>query len=215
MATDQSRWVFGEAPLAEVADLAQELRELTNTVLALEHAPDQLRSLTGQIRDARERLERSLPTDLTPRIGDASRPEQRVYIDHSRDVGEYNPCFPLYELECADDRAVGTVTFPISYEGPPGIVHGGFLAVYFDCVLQQLNCDLGLAGKTTNLAVRYRRPTPLLTPLRVTAERTLDDDRIRSHAELFLDDELLCTAEMSAFKGNRAGLPAVSPRRSP
>ena len=25
------------------------------------------------------------------------------------------------------DRATGTVTFPIAYEGPPGIVHGGFL----------------------------------------------------------------------------------------
>jgi hypothetical protein len=215
VATEHGRWVFGEAPLPEVAELAQELRALTSAILALEHAPDEIRTLTGQIRGARERLASSLPPDLTPRIGDAPRPEQRVYIDHSRDVGDYNPCFPQYDLECADDRAAGTVTFPICYEGPPGIVHGGFLAVFFDCILQQLNCDLGLAGKTTNLAMRYRRPTPLLTALRVTAERSLEDDRIQSHAELFLDDALLCTAEMSAFKGHREGLPTVSPRRAP
>jgi acyl-coenzyme A thioesterase PaaI-like protein len=211
---EHNPWVFGEAPLAEVADLAQELRELTSAVLALEQAPDEIRSLTAQIRETRARLAPSLPADPTPRIGDAPRPEQRVYVDHSRDVGDYNPCFPQYRLDCADDAAVGTVTFPVCYEGPPGIVHGGFLAVFFDCVLQQLNCDLGLAGKTTNLAVRYRRPTPLLTPLRVTATRTLDGDRIRSRAELLHDDELLCTAEMAAVAGNRAALPAVSPRRA-
>jgi len=213
VANAHNRWVFGEAPLAQVVDLAQELRELTSAVLALEHAPDEIRVLTDQIRTARERLAPMLPVDPTPRIGDAPRPEQRVYLDHSRDVGDYNPCFPQYRLECADDRAEGTVTFPLCSEGPPGIVHGGVLSLFFDCALQQLNCDLGLAGKTTNLAVRYRRPTPLLTPLRVVAERTLDGDRIRSHAELFLDDELLCAAEMAAVAGNREALPAVSPRR--
>jgi hypothetical protein len=211
--TEQTRWVFGEAPLPEVMDLASELRELTSAVLSLEHAPAEIRTLTEQLRAAREQLAQLLPADPTPRIGDAPRPEQRVYIDHSRDVGDYNPCFPQYQLECADDRAEGSVTFPVCYEGPPGIVHGGFLALFFDCALQQLNCDLGLAGRTTNLTMRYRRPTPLLTPLRVTATRTVEGDRIHSQAELYLDGELLCGVEMSAVKGNRAALPAVSPRR--
>lgn len=214
VANERSRWVFGERPLPEVADLARELRELTSAILALEHAPEELRALTAQVRATRERLAMALPAELSPRIGDAPRPEQRVYVDHSRDIGDFNPCFPLYELACADDRAVGTVMFPICYEGPPGIVHGGFLAVFFDCVLQQLNCDLGLAGKTTNLAVRYRRPTPLLRPLRVTAHRIVEGDRIHSEAELFLDDEPLCTAEMAAVAGSRDALPAVSPRRA-
>ena len=74
-----------------------------------------------------------------------------------------------------DDGAHGTVEFPISYEGPPGLVHGGFLAVFFDCVFQELNCALGLAGKTAELSVRFRRPTPLLTPLTYRAERIVDD----------------------------------------
>ena len=41
--------------------------------------------------------------------------------------------------------------FPIAYEGPPGIVHGGFLAVFFDSIIQHHNCDVGVAGKTTSL----------------------------------------------------------------
>ena len=215
-ATEHTRWTFGETPLAEVVDLAHEVREVTSTALALERAPEALGTLVAQIRAARERLAASLPADLSPRIGDAPRPDQRVYVDHSRDVGDYNPCFPTYRMEsCADDRATGGVAFPLCYEGPPGIVHGGFLAVFFDCVLQQLNCDLGVAGKTTDLAVRYRRPTPLSTPLRFIATRVLDGDRIRSGAELHLDDVLLCTAEMAAVAGRQEALPAVSPRRVP
>lgn len=211
---EQPRWVFGNEPLPEVVDLAGELRELLNTVLALETAPSELPELVARVRAAREAMAVGLPADLAPRIGDAATDGMRVYVDHSRDVGDYHPGFPVYELHCADDRADGEVTFPIVYEGPPGVVHGGFLALFFDCVLQQLNCDMGLAGKTTRLALKYRRPTPLDRTLRVVASRTVADDRIHSEAQLLDGDELLCSAEMSAFAGNRANLPAVSPRRT-
>jgi hypothetical protein len=210
---EQPKWTFGVAPLPEVVDLAHELRELANVMLALESAPAELRVLTEHVRAAREVLARDLPTDLSPRLGPDPDPGQRVYVDHSRDVGEYNPGFPLYSLTCADDRADGEVEFPLCYEGPPGIVHGGFLAVFFDCVLQQLNCDLGVAGKTATIALRFRRPTPLLRRLRVAARRKVDGDRIHSEAELYDGDELLCAAEMSAVAGRVENLPAVSPRR--
>ncbi len=146
-------------------------------------------------------------------VGERATPDQRVYVDHSRDVGSYNPFFPDYELRAEGSTARGTVSFPVCYEGPPGIVHGGFLALFFDCVLQQLNCDLGLAGKTAELSLRFRRPTPLLTPLVVHAERSIEGSRIRSRAELLLDDKVLCEAEMQAAAGNRDALPTVSPRR--
>ncbi len=207
------RWEFGNAPLPEVVALAGELRTLLDAVLALEAAPPELADLTARVRAAREAMTPALPADPAPRIGDAATDAMRVYVDHSRDVGAYHPAFPEYTLRCADDRAEGEVTFPIVYEGPPGVVHGGFLALFFDCVLQQLSCDMGRAGKTTRLALRYRRPTPLGRPLRVEAERSVEGDRIHSEARLLDGDELLCSAEMSAFAGNRADLPAVSPRR--
>jgi hypothetical protein len=210
---EQPKWTFGVAPLPEVVDLAHELRELTNVMLALETAPEEVGALTAHVRAARERLVRHVPPDLSPRLGADADPGQRVYIDHSRDVGEFNPCFPLYSLSCADDRADGEVEFPLCYEGPPGIVHGGFLAVFFDLVLQQLNCDLGVAGKTVTIAMRFRRPTPLLRRLRVSATRKIDGDRINAVGELYDGAELLCAAEMSAVAGRLENLPAVSPRR--
>lgn len=207
------KWYFGETPLPEVVELAGVLRELTSTVLSLERPTPELGELTEALRDAQRGLAAAAPRDPSPRIGEHATSEQRVYVDHSRDIGEYNPCFPDYELQVEGTEGHGTVEFAVCYEGPPGIVHGGFLAVFFDCVLQQLNCDLGLAGKTAELAVRFRRPTPLLTALVVHADRSIDGTRIRSHAELLLDGKVLCEAEMSAVAGDRSALPLVSPRR--
>ena len=206
-------WVFGEPPLPTVVELAGALRDLTDTVLSLEHSSPELEALVQTVREARQMLAAQAPGDLRPRVGDHPSDEQRVYVDHGYDVGDYNPCFPQYSFAIDGDGAHGTVEFSVSYEGPPGIVHGGFLAVFFDCVLQQLNCALGLAGKTAELSVRFRRPTPLLTPLVYRAERVVDDRRITAHAELFLGDDLLCEAHMLAAKGEHIALPAVSPRR--
>lgn len=212
--TVQKDWVFGEPPLPTVVELASALRDLTDTVLSLERSSPELRALVKTVRDAQQQLAEQAPADLRPRVGDDPSPDRRVYVDHGYAVGEYNPCFPRYSLEIDDDGAHGTVAFPISYEGPPGIVHGGFLAVFFDCVLQELNCALGLAGKTAELSVRFRRPAPLLTPLTYRAERVVDDRRITAHAELFLDEDLLCEAHLLAAKGDRSALPATSPRRA-
>ncbi len=213
-------WVFGESPLPTVVELASALRDLTDTVLSLERSSPELEALVRSVRDAHDVLAAQAPTDLRPRVGAGAGDAQRVYVDHGYDVGDYNPCFPRYTFgvegdgEAAIGSAHGSVEFPVSYEGPPGIVHGGFLAVFFDCVLQQLNCALGLAGKTAELSLRYRRPTPLLTPLVYRAERVVDDRHITGHAELLLGDDLLCEAHMLAAKGDHAALPVVSPRRS-
>jgi len=207
-------WTFGESPLEDGRRIATVLRELIGTVLALELPGEELCVLADHLEAAAARLSLLLPLDLRPRVGSAPTDDQRVYLDHSRDIGEFNPCFPSYELRCADDSGEGTVEFPLLYEGPPGIVHGGVLAQFFDCVLQQLNCDLGLTGKTSDLSVRYRRPTPLLTRLEVHARREVGATRIHSFAELRHDGKVLCEAEMRAVVSDRAALPAVSPRRS-
>ena len=207
------KWSFGETPLDQTRELAAVLRDLMGTALALEQPTAEMRDLIDELRTAQQRLAALGPTDLQPRIGDASDSAQRVYLDHSRDVGDYNACFPAFEMRAHDDRAEGRVTFPVVYEGPPGIVHGGFLALFFDCALTQLNCDMGLAGKTRSLSVRYRRPAPILTELEFVGERTVAEGSIVATGELRLDGTVLCAAEMNAAIGDRGALPAVSPRR--
>jgi hypothetical protein len=189
------------------------MRTVAGLVLSLEAPHPALERLAAALRTAETELARIAPADPWPRIGPEAAASRRVYIDHSGDVGAFNPCFPAYQIRVDGDRAAGTVRFPIVYEGPPGIVHGGFLALFFDSVVQHHNCELGLAGKTTSLGVRYRRPTPLLTDLAFEVERSVEEHRITSLARLRADGVVLCEAEVRAVAGNRAALPEVSPRR--
>lgn len=211
---NEGLWTFGEAPLTETCALAELLRAVAGHALALEEPTDTLHEVIAFLTDAEARLRAEAPIDLRPRIAHRTEPERRVYLDHSRAVASYNPAFPVYTLACADDAGEGEVTFPILYEGPPGTVHGGVIAQLLDTVLQQLNCDLGVAGRTTAIEVRYRRPVPLDRTIRIVAARTVDGTRIRSTAELHLDGRLLCDAVMTSEAGRRDDLPAVSPRRS-
>jgi hypothetical protein len=207
------RWEFGEAPLAQTTELAAALRRVTGLALAMEAPDPRVATLLEALHDAERALAGAVPPSSTPRVGPAVDSDGRVYLDHARDVGAYNPCFPEYELAVDGDSATGTVTFPMAYEGPPAIVHGGFQAVFFDCAIQHHNCDVGVAGKTTNLELRYRRPAPLLTALTFEIERATTEDRIESTARLFHDGRLCTEAVMRALAGDRSTLPAVSPRR--
>ena len=213
MVSTERPWSFGESPLPDQVEFTAVVRDLVGTVLSLECSSEQLDDLNAALREAQRRLAEQRPRDPAPRIGKDAGRDQRVYIDHSRDVGSFNPFFPVYELRCADDAGEGFVEFPVAYEGPPGLVHGGFLAVFFDCVLQQLNCDLGLTGKTSRLLISYRRPTPLLTRLEVHARRKITGGRITSEARLDLGGTVLCDAQMTSAVGDRGALPVVSPRR--
>ncbi|EUA87182.1 hypothetical protein I551_6303 [Mycobacterium ulcerans str. Harvey] len=78
-------------------------------------------------------------------------------------------------------------------------MHGGFLGVFFDCVIQHHNCVSGPSGKTRSLALTFRRPTPILTHLRFDITRSVTDQGISSKARLMVDEQLLCTGEVQTL----------------
>jgi hypothetical protein len=209
----QMVWKFGVEPLRQFFDFASLVRSVTGLVLSLETPAAALERLIAALRAAEDDLGPLVPADPAPRIGAKAHSDGRVYLDHARDIGAFNPCFPTYQIRIDGDRATGTVCFPIAYEGPPGLVHGGFLAVFFDSVMQHHNCEVGVAGKTTSLTVTYRRPTPLLAELQFEVGRVLQDRRIVSTARLMADGVVLCDAQMSAVAGDLSRLPEISPRR--
>jgi hypothetical protein len=208
------RWVFGVEPLPQTVEVASLLRSVAGLVLSLDAPHAAVERLAAALRSAEQELRTLAPPNPAPRIGRDAAGEGRVYLDHSRDIGAYNPCFPTYRIRVDGDRASGAVEFPVAYEGPPGIVHGGFLALFFDAVVQHHNCDAGQSGKTTSVVVTYRRPTPLLRELAFEVERTVDGRGITSLARLLAGDKVFCEAEVRAIAGDRAALPEVSPRRA-
>jgi hypothetical protein len=191
---------FGEAPLAQTVAAAGAIRRLSSLLLSLEHAHPTVEEILTQISDWERELSAAVPPDSAPRIGSDDNGSRRIYLDHATDIGAFNPCFPEYHFDHFDaDTASGRVAFPLVYEGPPGLVHGGFLGVFFDCVMQHQNCLAGLSGKTRSLKVTFRRPTPVLTDLRFDIARSEVERGITSTARLLLDDEVLCIGEVNTL----------------
>jgi hypothetical protein len=191
---------FGEAPLAQTTAAAAAIRRISSLLLALEHPHPTVDAMIAKFAEWESELAAAAPTDNTPRIGVVADDPRRVYLNHATDIGAYNPCFPEYRFDYLDaDNAGGRVLFPLVYEGPPGLVHGGFLAVFFDCVMQHQNCVTGLSGKTRSLLVTFRRATPVLTELRFDIVRSQAERGIASTARLLLGDEVLCTGEVNTL----------------
>jgi acyl-coenzyme A thioesterase PaaI-like protein len=191
---------FGEAPLAQTVAAAAAMRRLSSTLLALEQPHAAVDAMLVKFAEWESELAAAAPRDNAPRIGEAEDDPRRVYLNHATDIGAYNPCFPEYSFDYIEaDKATGRVLFPLVYEGPPGLVHGGFLAVFFDCVMQHQSCVTGLSGKTRSLNVTFRRPTPILTELRFDIVRSQAERAVTSTARVLLDDEVLCLGEVNTL----------------
>jgi acyl-coenzyme A thioesterase PaaI-like protein len=118
------------------------------------------------------------------------------FFDHSPMLGRANPLAPPIELRLEDGRIVGRATFGAAYEGPPGCVHGGFVAAAFDEVLGSTQSLSGAPGMTGRLTVHYRSPTPLHTELRFEGELvSVTGRKILTKGQLFAGDVLCAEAE--------------------
>lgn len=164
-------------------------------------------------------------TPLTPElervVADAARLRQEVdrlvapegleFVDRSPIIGTMNALAVPMEVgvTSADDGSPvveGRVTFPGSYQGPPGCVHGGFIAAYFDEVLGVVQALSGQPGMTANLSVNYRSPTPLHRPLVFRARIvSVEGRKIKTEGTLHHGDTL-CAEATAVFVSMSAEL---------
>ncbi|MFP6579492.1 MAG: PaaI family thioesterase [Myxococcota bacterium] len=121
-----------------------------------------------------------------------------AFFDKSPIIGLSNPLAPPIRLEADSDRsrAFGFVNFGTAYEGPPGCLHGGWVAASFDEVLGFANSITGNPGMTACLTVQYKKPTPLYTDLRfeATVDR-VEGRKTFTHCELFAGETLTAHCE--------------------
>ena len=89
-------------------------------------------------------------------------------------------------------QSTSTVTIPDHFRGYPGVVHGGIIAAMLDEVAgRALLIDGGddYLMVTLKLEVKYRRPTPTLTPLTIVGKVTQPGTtRAAVHGEIRLPD---------------------------
>ncbi|MBM0124925.1 PaaI family thioesterase [Pimelobacter simplex] len=100
------------------------------------------------------------------------------------------------EPDSPDGAVSGTVNLGISYQGPPGCVHGGISALLLDHTLGVANAHAGTSGMTGTLTLRYERPVPLHTDLVVRGwQERVEGRKIWSHGTITSGDEVLVRAE--------------------
>lgn len=214
------RRVEGRRLAAAMREVIEHLVSTTATTEQLASAADDLEGFAALLRD--------LPTGQTYRgfaesanaggeTGDArpGDPEWFAFFDYSPFIGLANPLSPPVELEYSGDRIVGRVTFGAAYEGPPGCVHGGYIAAVFDELLGATQSLSGDQGMTAHLGVDYRRPTPLGVPL--TLEGWLegrDGRKIFARGSLHADGELTAEADGLFIAFDRAKFQALLASRN-
>ncbi|MGH0034458.1 MAG: PaaI family thioesterase [Myxococcota bacterium] len=152
----------------EARALADEVRELVETLSTREIEPEALREAARAVRHARERISgapraRWYDDPLSAFDSPVSR---RAYLELSPIRGRLNPVAPPIEVEFGErpdgERIVrGRARLGVRYEGPPHGVHGGWVAALFDEVLGQAQALSGGPGVTAVLNVKYRHVTPI------------------------------------------------------
>lgn len=127
----------------------------------------------------------------------ANSGDPHAFFDNSPIIGRANPLAPPIAITVQEDRSVvGEVCYGAAYEGPPGCVHGGYVAAAFDEVLGMTQSLTGKPGMTGTLTVRYRRPTPLHADLRFEGRvDRIDGRKIFTVGQSFANGELLCEAD--------------------
>jgi acyl-coenzyme A thioesterase PaaI-like protein len=117
-----------------------------------------------------------------------------AFFDQSPLIGLANPLAPPITIGKSGERtALATVRFGSAYEGPPGSVHGGFVAAAFDEVLGFVQSLSGNPGMTGTLVVRYLEPTPLHEELRFEAEWVRSEGR-----KIFCEGKLIANGVVTA-----------------
>jgi len=96
--------------------------------------------------------------------------------------------FGVMDQVCDGMRSQGRITCPRSFEGLPGIAHGGWIAGAFDDVMGRFASNLAQSVHTTTLTIDFLRPVPVEHVLHFTVEGEAHAQGWRATAS-FVDPE--------------------------
>ena len=154
---------------------------------------DSLAEMAENLLEASTHLE---VRDHIPSMFEELREDRFIFFDHSPLSGSLSPVSAPLNLAVEGEKVVGRVNFGASFEGPPGHVHGGWVASAFDEVMGMVQAHFSEPGMTGKLVVRYQKPTPLHTDLTFVAwVESVKGRKIVTRAKAFNGDEQIAEAE--------------------
>ncbi len=112
------------------------------------------------------------------------------------EVFTYNPMGVPLRISVFGTEATATVPTTALFEGPPGVVHGGFVASMLDALLSTLVQAQEIRAVTVRLDVRFLRAVETGTPLhlRGTVE-AIEGRKVRAVGRIHAEDDLVAEAE--------------------
>ena len=178
--------------------LASATRVLNEKLVSADIDPELAAALTEKIEGLTAEL--SQAQQVTGLVDMAKRGQRGTIDDVMGELvsvgGRSHPCSPELRWQEASNRITGTVKFSQAFEGPPGHVHGGWVAGVLDHLMGMTHVRTGHPGMTGGLSVRYLKPTPLNQVIEVSAQATeLDDKRTEVKAEMRFGETTTATAE--------------------
>ena len=173
--------------------LGAALRQLSDVVVRSAADPAELDEAAARIEALCDRLS---PVQR-------ARPHDNPFHPMSLVGGRAHPAAPQLHMARDPDGGAagvagavrGTVRLGPTYEGGPGLVHGGVLALLVDHAMGQALFLSGHRAMTVSLQLRYRAPTPLGVELTVRAglER-VEGRKLHVSAEVAVGDTVSVSA---------------------
>ena len=178
--------------------LASATRALNEKLVSTDIDPELAAALTEKIEGLTAEL--SQAQQVSGLVDMAKRGQRGTIDDVMGELvsvgGRSHPCSPELLWQEALNRITGTVRFSQAFEGPPGHVHGGWVAGVLDHLMGMTHVRTGHPGMTGGLSVRYLKPTPLNQRIGVSAQATeLDDKRTEVKAEMRFGETTTAKAE--------------------
>ena len=152
---------------AALAELNEQLLRLDASEASLQHYLDQVKTLQAAFRQDGQRDYRTILRRLLD--GEGRRDDVTDLVDFEILSGKASPLSPPLELWLEGNKVKGRATFGAAFQGPPGRVHGGVLALALDIVLAKTQDLVEQIGVTGTLKIRYLAGTPLLKPVEFEA----------------------------------------------
>jgi acyl-coenzyme A thioesterase PaaI-like protein len=195
----------GPADGAESSDprerLARAVRRVTDLAVGRPIDDAELAAAAAEVERLADRLAAAAGEGRRQLVVPGRQARVRDFLPASPVIGAANPIAPpaeVWSVTTEDGRRelAGRVTFGFAYEGAPGLVHGGVLAMVCDDMLGAANMMAGEPGVTAMLTVRYRKPVPVATELTLQARLVERSGRkITTWGGILVDGEVLAEGE--------------------
>lgn len=187
--------------LAKKHRIVDDLRSVIDRVLGLDPdalGSDELDALVEQVAVLRAAFDATPDLRTEGDFGPLANapPPHGMLVERSPVSGRSNALAVPLRYSFDDQITRAEAVFSRAYEGPPGGVHGGYVAAALDEVLGVAQMATGQAGFTGTLQIRYHAITPIGERITyVSGPGDRDGRKLRMWARSYADSELVSEAE--------------------